>query len=49
MAVRNNDQIIETTTEARAGSTGHNVRLVLGLSLFGVAVLFAVVFLYFFH
>lgn len=49
MAVRENDRIVETATEARAGATGHNVRMVLGLSLFGVAVLFAVVFLYFFH
>jgi hypothetical protein len=48
MAVRENDRIVETATEARAGETGHNVRMVLGLSLFGVAVLFAVVYLYFF-
>lgn len=49
MAVRENDRIVETATEARAGATGHNVRTVLGLSLVGVAVLFALVFLYFFH
>ncbi|MBS0536897.1 MAG: hypothetical protein JSR72_22800 [Proteobacteria bacterium] len=49
MAMSHNDQIIETTKAARAGTTGHNVRFVLGLSLFGVVVLFAVVFLYFFH
>ncbi|KQZ01677.1 hypothetical protein ASD45_13055 [Pseudolabrys sp. Root1462] len=49
MAVRENDHVVQTATEARAGATGHNVRMVLGLSLFGVAVLFAIVFLYFFH
>jgi len=49
MAVRQNDQIIESTEEARAGTTGHNVRTVLTLSLFGVVVLFGLVFLYFFH
>jgi hypothetical protein len=48
MAVRENGRIVETATEARAGATGHNVRMVLGLSLFGVAVLFAIVYLYFF-
>ena len=49
MAVRNNDQIIETATEARAGATGHNVRTVLALSTAGVVVLFGLVFLYYFH
>ena len=40
---------VETRTEARAGTTGHHVRAVLGWSTFGVMVLFAVVYLYFFH
>lgn len=42
-------RIVETPTEARAGTTGHHVRAVLGWSTFGVMVLFAVVYLYFFH
>ena len=41
--------IVETRTEARAGTTGHHVRAVLGWSTFGVMVLFAVIYLYFFH
>lgn len=43
-----NGRIVETGTEARAGVTGHNVRMVLAASTFGVIVLFAVVFFYFF-
>lgn len=35
--------VVETTTEARAGVTGHNVRYVLLLSLAGVIVALAAV------
>lgn len=48
MAKVENGHIVETATEARAGATGHNVRYVLALSTIGVAVLFAVVYLFFF-
>ena len=36
-----NDHIVESTTEARAGVTGHNVRYVLMISTLAVIVLFA--------
>ncbi|HUQ35360.1 MAG TPA: hypothetical protein VM144_03185 [Aestuariivirga sp.] len=39
--------VVETTTEARAGETGHNVRYVLLFGLGGVIVAFAIVFWYF--
>ena len=39
----------KTTTEARAGVTGHNVRYVLAFGLGGVIVLFAIVFMAFFR
>jgi hypothetical protein len=39
--------VVETTTEARAGVTGHNVRYVLLFGLGGVIVAFAAVFWYF--
>ena len=42
------NQIVESTTEARAGETGHNVRIVLAASTLGVAALFVVVYLFFF-
>lgn len=48
MAKTENGRIVETATEARAGATGHNVRYVLTFGLFGVVVLFAIVYLYFF-
>ncbi|MBS0249347.1 MAG: hypothetical protein JSR61_22275 [Proteobacteria bacterium] len=48
MAVREDDRIVANTTEARAGVTGHNARIVLALSTLGVAVLFAILYLYFF-
>ena len=38
--------VVETTTEARAGVTGHNVRYVLLFGLGGVIVAFAAVFWY---
>ena len=39
--------VVETTTEARAGVTGHNVRYVLLFGLGGVIVAFATLFWYF--
>jgi len=40
-----NDRIVESTTEARAGVTGHNVRYVLLIgTLAAVIVLFAIVY-----
>jgi hypothetical protein len=48
MPARENDHIVETPNEARAGVTGHNVRYVLFAGTIGVAVLFAIVFMYFF-
>jgi hypothetical protein len=47
MPTRENDQIVATPVEARAGVTGHNVRYVLVAGTLGVAVLFAVAFLYY--
>ena len=43
-----NNRVVETPTEARAGATGHNVRYVLTIGLTAVIVLFAVVYLAFF-
>ena len=37
-----NDRIVESTTEARAGVTGHNVRYVLLIGTLTVIVLFAI-------
>jgi len=45
---REGDQIVGNVTEARAGETGHNVRYVLTVGTALCAVLFAVVYLYFF-
>ncbi len=42
------DRIVASSTEARAGETGHNARYVLAASTVGVVVLFAAVYLYFF-
>jgi hypothetical protein len=39
-----NDQIIESTTEARAGVTGQNVNYVLLISTVAVIVIFAVAY-----
>jgi len=39
-----NNQIVESTTEARGAVTGHNVRYVLVFSTLAVIVLFAVVY-----
>ena len=43
-----NNRIVETPTEARAGATGHNVRYVVGFGTAGVIVGFLVVYLLFF-
>jgi hypothetical protein len=43
-----NDRIVETPTEARAGVTGHNARYVLAFGTAGAIALFAIVFLYYF-
>lgn len=43
-----NDRVVESTTEARAGVTGHNVRYVLVVSTLAVIGLFAIVVLWFF-
>lgn len=48
MAKVEHGQIVETATEARQGERGPTVRNVLVISVFGVVVLFAIVFLYFF-
>ena len=39
------NHIVESTTEARAAVTGHNVRYVLVISTLAVIVLFAIVYL----
>lgn len=39
------NRIVESTTEARAAVTGHNVRYVLVISTLAVVVLFAVIYL----
>jgi hypothetical protein len=43
------EQIVETTTEARQGVTGHYVRYVLVWSTGGVIVAFVIVYLLFFR
>ena len=43
-----NNQVVETTTEARAGETGHNVRYVLAVSTVSLALIFAGVYFWFF-
>jgi hypothetical protein len=43
------EQIVETTTEARQGVTGHNVRYVLVWSTCGVIVAFVIVYFLFFR
>ena len=48
MARVENGHIVESTTEARAGVTGHNVRWVLFISTFAVAAIFAGLLAYFF-
>jgi hypothetical protein len=48
MATTQNSRVVETTREARSGTTGHGVRYVLSFATVGVIALFAVVFLYYF-
>ena len=43
MLESDDDRIVETTTEARAGVTGHNVRYVLVGSLIGAILLMIVI------
>jgi hypothetical protein len=39
------DEIVRSTTQARQGVTGHNVRYVLGFGIAGVVILFALGYL----
>jgi hypothetical protein len=48
MAKVEDDHIVETTQEARAGASGQNVRYVLAFGTVSVAVLFVIVYLYYF-
>ena len=48
MAKVEDNHIVETTEEARAGATGQNVRYVLAFSTVSVAVLFVLIYLYYF-
>jgi hypothetical protein len=41
--------VVRTTTQARDGVTGHGVRYVLLISTLSVIVLFALIWLYYFH
>ena len=41
-------RVVEDTTQARQGVTGHNVRYVLVFGLAGVIVAFAIIYLMFF-
>ena len=43
------DASVRSTTEARQGVTGHNVRYVLGLGVLAIIIAFAVVYGYYFH
>ena len=43
MLEHDDDRIVETTTEARAGVSGHNVRYVLVVSLIGAILLMIVI------
>lgn len=48
MPAYENDRVVKSATEARAGITGQHVRYVLGFGTAGVIALFAVIYLYFF-
>jgi hypothetical protein len=39
---------VVSTTQARQGVTGHNVRYVLGFSMLGIVVAFAIIYLFYF-
>jgi hypothetical protein len=41
-------RIVETTDEARAGTTGHNLQYVLAFGTVGVIIAFAAIYLYYF-
>lgn len=43
-----NNRIVETTTEARQGETGHGVRYVLGVGVVALIVAFAIVYIIYF-
>jgi hypothetical protein len=49
MPERHGEQIVESTTEARQGVTGNNVRYVLVWGISGVIVAFVIVFFLFFR
>jgi hypothetical protein len=48
MADKKDTHVIETTTEARGGVTGHNVRYVLAFGLAGVIIAFLIIALYYY-
>jgi hypothetical protein len=48
MPERHGDQVVETTTEARAGRTGQNVRWVLMIGTVAVVIIFALLWFYYF-
>jgi hypothetical protein len=43
------DAPVKSTTEARQGVTGHNVRYMLGVGVLAIIVAFAVLYGYYFH
>jgi hypothetical protein len=43
-----NGRVVESETEARAGTTGHNVRYVLSIGVGAIVALFVIVYLYYF-
>lgn len=49
MSERRGEQIVETTTEARQGVMGHNVRYVLIFGIGGVVAAFVIIYLVFFR
>jgi hypothetical protein len=46
--IKSEDKVVEPAPNARQGVTGHNVRSVLIVSLIGIIILFALVYLVFF-
>jgi hypothetical protein len=48
MPERHGDQIVETTTEARAAQTGTGLRWVLIFGTLGVVIIFALLWFYYF-
>jgi hypothetical protein len=45
MSERPGERILESTTEARQGVTGHNVRYVLAFGTAGVILVFAIIYM----